>query len=342
VKRTITSGMALALTLVLSAVVVPADAKRTVDGQQWIAYQAPAETGDGDGIFLVRTDGSESHQILADLPGDQIHPDWSPDGAKLAFIMVVADSTEVWVSDADGSHARRVAACTDECLAYDYVAWTPSGRGLLMMRYNNPTVGDAGVPASSSLELLDLSSNTSRDVVRSGRQQLFSAPRVSPDGRSYCVTVEIGDTGAGPTGSVVAVGKMSGGRVRMLTKASDFGSYCDWRPAADEIVYTTHDLSIFPDMSEPSNLYLIRPDGSHLRQITRFAAGKVRATQPRWTPNGQRILFTRVDGDGSLPHRLMASVSPSGGHVEWATGKQPRIGTHPALQPRSHCAIGAV
>jgi Tol biopolymer transport system component len=296
----------------------------------WLAYQAPA--GEGDGIFLVQTDGNGAHQIATDVPGEQIHPDWSPTGEELAFI-VADDTQEVWVSDADGSHARRVAACSGACLAYDFVTWMPSGRELLMMRYDG-LQSDAGVPASSSLELLDLSAGTSHDVSKSGAHQLFSAPRVSPDGTSYCVTTEIGDIGEGPTGSAVAVGKMSGGAVHTVSKPRGWGSYCDWRPtAANQIVFTDHDLSIFADMGVSSNLFAVNADGSHRKKLTHFATGKMRATQPRWTPDGTHILFTAVDGDGSLANRHLASTTATGDQIQSATGKLSVTGTHPTLQP---------
>ncbi len=298
----------------------------------WLAYQAPGGEGEGDGIFLVQTDGTGTHQILTEVPGEQTHPDWSPTGKELAFI-VAEDTQEVWISDADGSHARRVAACTGTCLAYDYAAWMPSGRGLLMMRYDGPAT-DAGVPASSSLELLELSTGTTRDVTRSAAHELFSAPRVSPDGTSYCVTAETGDVGAGPTGTAIKVGKIAGGPARRVSKPGEWGSYCDWRPTArNQIVYTDHDLGIFADMSVPSNLHTVHADGSHRTQLTRYATGKMRATQPRWTPDGRRILFTAVDGDGSLAYRRMASANPHGRQIRPATGEQWLVGTHPTLQP---------
>jgi WD40 repeat protein len=296
----------------------------------WLAYQAPGD--EGDGIFLAQTDGKGAHQILVGLPGEQIHPDWSPNGQQLAFISA-QNTQDVWISDADGSHARRVAACTGACLAYDYVAWMPSGSGLLMMRYDGPQ-SDAGVPASSSLELLDLAAGTSHDVAESAPHQLFSAPRVSPDGTSYCVTTEIGDVGAGPTGSAVAVGRMAGGAAHLVSRPRGWGGYCDWRPAiADGIVFTDHDLSIFADMTVSSNLHTVEADGSHRRQLTHFVTGRMRATQPRWTPDGTHILFTAVDGDGSLAYRHLAAATPQGGRVGPATGERSLIGTHPTLQP---------
>lgn len=35
------------------------------------------------GVFLVRTDGSDDHEILTDLPGRHAHPDFSRDGKYL-------------------------------------------------------------------------------------------------------------------------------------------------------------------------------------------------------------------------------------------------------------------
>ncbi len=131
----------------------------------------------------------------------------------------------------------------------------------------------------------------------------------------------------------MAVGKLNGGSARRLTNPHQFGSYSDWRQSRPHIVFTSYDLSIFDDMSVPSNLYTISPDESRFQRITDFKAGRTRATQPRWTPDDTRILFTKVDGDGSYVNRRMASISATGQDVEWATGEQSMIGTHPTLQP---------
>jgi hypothetical protein len=48
------------------------------EGEAWIAFQ-----GVSRGISLIRADGTGSHVILGP-PGDQNHPDWSPDGSEIA------------------------------------------------------------------------------------------------------------------------------------------------------------------------------------------------------------------------------------------------------------------
>jgi hypothetical protein len=52
------------------------------DGEPWIVYVWFEET---QVLFLTRPDGTDVHRILADISGELAHPDWSPDGQKLAF-----------------------------------------------------------------------------------------------------------------------------------------------------------------------------------------------------------------------------------------------------------------
>ena len=61
----------------------------------WLAYQSFTPRGEfEDGIFLVRTDGSDDHQIVADLPGRQLHPDFSRDGKRLTFDQATSEESE--------------------------------------------------------------------------------------------------------------------------------------------------------------------------------------------------------------------------------------------------------
>jgi Tol biopolymer transport system component len=296
----------------------------------WIAFQAMA--GDGDGVFLVTTAGEDTHQLAADVSGEAVHPAWSPDGTRLAFVVFSGDSGEVWVADEDGGSAHAVTQCGGRCLFYDYVAWVPGNpERLLVVRDDGPTLTGTPVPGSSVLEIVDLRTGKSREVVRSDRHQLFSAVSVSPDGRQYCAGVEIGDTGAGITGSAIVVGRLARGPATMITEPDDYAAYCDWHPQGHQLVYTTHDLNAFQDMGVASNLYLVAPDGTGRRQLTDFDLGDKRATQPRWTPDGRQILFTLVHGDGT--DRDMAFLSADGEDLGWATGADPLFGTHPVLQP---------
>src|SRR6188508_2490486 len=74
------------------------------DGEAWIAYEWVQDAdGDGvnkEGLYLVRPDGRDRHLLLARAVG---HPDWSPDGKRLAVDTEPEDGEQIWMLDPDGS-----------------------------------------------------------------------------------------------------------------------------------------------------------------------------------------------------------------------------------------------
>ena len=62
----------------------------------------------------------------------------------------------------------------------------------------------------------------------------------------------------------------------------------------------------------------MRSDGSQVKAVTRFGASGPRAAQPSWTPDGERIIFTSVEGTG-FGEPTMATVRPDGTGLEPAT-----------------------
>ncbi len=120
-------------------------------------------------------------------------------------------------------------------------------------------------------------------------------PRVSPDGTQ--LVYDRGDIeGTGP-GIALFVSDLEGEAERQLTDWTTMAAHPDWA-GDDRVIFNSYDLGFFPDTEEASNLYSINADGSDLRQLTSFGRSDTRATQPRMTPDGSGIVFTRVDGDG--------------------------------------------
>jgi TolB protein len=81
-------------------------------------------------IAEVRADGSGLRKLVGDLGGKLSHqdwPSWSPDGTRFAFTSTHEGNQEVYIADADGSHATRVTAHpgidTHPC-------WAPDGRSI--------------------------------------------------------------------------------------------------------------------------------------------------------------------------------------------------------------------
>jgi Tol biopolymer transport system component len=300
----------------------------------WIAYQWVPEQGRG--LYLMRPDGTDAHEIAIELPGNAFHPDWSPDGKRIALDVDVR-GFEIWAVDADGTNAaaivRRSTDCAISCGEVAEPAWSPDGSKIAFVRYQ---LGASGLEAAV-IEVREVASGDRRVVFRAPSKTALDVPRWSPDGQSivFMMTrypdtqINLGTS----TGSAIAVIDVTedGAKPVVLTEWSKFANYPDWRPGSNEIVFSTYDLGEFQATDEPSNLYTIKSDGSGLTALTSFGRAEQRATQPTWTPDGSRIIFTLVSqhvGIEDYP-RHAAFIDANGTNlVDIGV-----VATHPRLRP---------
>jgi Tol biopolymer transport system component len=306
-------------------------------GEPWIVSQAGA--GDGDGLYLVRPDQSGWHLISGDLPAFSYHPDWSPDGTRIAFELG-QDRSEIWAMDPDGSETIVLAPCpAATCNMLGSPAWSPDGTELAYVREDPPGVARPGFGAY--VEVRDLATGKTRVVAKPGpvgdEYVESGAPRWSPDGKRLVVTVTHWtnpptEPMVASSIAVVATDGSDAGNPRILTDPGLFGAYPDWSPDGEWIVFNTHDLAGFQETTKAANLYRIKPDGTGLTQITRFGENDTRATQPSWTPDGLRIIFTWVGRvpDNSYGARKAALIDADGSNL---TVLDDVWTTHPRLQP---------
>jgi Tol biopolymer transport system component len=100
----------------------------------WIAYYSAAAKGSG--LYLIRPDGSDNHQILA---GDAEYPAWSPTGSRLAFMSLgfpprsspSSADYELYVVDVDGGNLQRLTNLTGED---GLPAWSHDGTQIAYQR----------------------------------------------------------------------------------------------------------------------------------------------------------------------------------------------------------------
>ena len=292
----------------------------------WLAYQSLGSSGP-DAVYLVQADGSDGHEIVTAIPGSHAHPDFSRDGSKLAFDQRTSDAhvDQVYVADADGSGARQVSKCRPpKCAGLWEPAWSPDGKQLAVSSAAGFHGNDA--PADRfGIAIIDAATGAMRSVVDHDfptGQDHFA--RWSPDGRRLVFWRDregMGDM-------AVFVVNVDGSGLRQLTEWDMRAGDPDWSPDGKLIVFGTHPLSNF-DQAGHSELYTISPDGNGLRRLTNYGPDGPRATQPRWTPDGKGILYTRTSQAGMPRHIYVLSAD---GRQDAPVLTTNMIYTHPILQ----------
>lgn len=303
----------------------PSTATAVVDGEEWLAYQWL--DGQGDGIYLVRPDGSGQHQLVPDLPGSEIHPDWSPDGRRIAFVRFTPDDrSELWVVEADGSDPRRLTGCDLPCNSFGYPDWTSDGTAIIFGQDAHATAERP--PTTFQVARYDVETGDVSVVLSRTDGMTVEQPRVSPDGE-HIVYLRFRDVLDNTKGSAIFVCDLAGGRERRLTPWRLQAAYPDWS-VEDVLVFHTYDLGTWQDTSHAANLYTVAPDGSGLTRLTDHDEGEARATQPRWNPDGTGIVFTEVIGSG-WGTRTAAFLGLE--HASSPLSGDPVVATHPTLRP---------
>lgn len=291
--------------------------------EAWIAYQT--DRG-GEGTWLIHPDGTDDHQIATDFSGQLILPNWSPDGQRLVLTSRETGGTEpLYEYDLETQKLRQLFDCTDPCLGDDEPVYSPDGSEVAFIRAFGPFEND--VPSDCGLWIGNPAAGKTKQLTSNVACDREYFPRWSPDG-SQLTYWRWREDGAGQTtGTAVFVIDADGANERQLTEWNTFAGDPDWSPDGAWIVFSTYPLAAFQSSSEESNLFRIHPDGSGLEQLTNYKAEEQRAAQPRYTPDGEWVLFTAVT---SSSRSLWAIPAEGGEPVVIASGG---IYTHGTWQP---------
>jgi Tol biopolymer transport system component len=212
-----------------------------------------------DHLFVGLVDPDGSHYVQFDNPDPTLELGsfaWSRDGLRLAC--EAFDGTDVsrngiyTVSSSDGGHLVRVTIAPDGVhdIPTDY---SPDGQQIVFTRQRLADESD------TTLMIINVDGSGARAL----SDRRLGPGRWSPDGRTIL-------SDAGEEGEELLLVPVDGGEIRPIEIVSDslrsafFGS---WSPDGDWIVFSGR-------ASKSVDLYIVRVDGTGLRQLTNTPMGQ--------------------------------------------------------------------
>lgn len=228
-------------------------------------------------VYSVNADGSLLKALTHD--GHSHNPTWSPDGRQIVYVhdnfvpggprgsgaYASHHPVELYEMDSDGEHARLFRRFTGAIFS---AAWSPDGK-TLAVAYNFDTylipVNGHGKP-----HLLYPNALT---------------PAWSPDGRKLAFSVRLPGNHWG-----IDVGNSDGTHQLQITDPSLDAGSPEWSPDGEQIAFAgSRVVQTGTRTSREDQIFLMRTDGSHVRQLTTDPDWQCAA--PSWAPDGKELAF---------------------------------------------------
>ena len=90
-----------------------------------IVFTAYGRDGNQADIYVMDINGGRQRNLTKHAIADEVHPAWSPDGRKIAFVSGRDGNSNIYVMDADGKNVHQL---TDHPVSDTNPAWSPNGR----------------------------------------------------------------------------------------------------------------------------------------------------------------------------------------------------------------------
>jgi Tol biopolymer transport system component len=199
------------------------------DGQR-LAYSGRATTSKDETFHIfVRDVTVGPAQQLTSGPANDVSPEWSPDGARIAFVRVHEGQGEcVVMASLGGGEERRFPGCAapgDETQPFPAISWMRDGQSLVVVQ--------APDKQPAALALLTLADGTFHTLSRPPAHTEDSTPAVSPDGSAIAFVRSTGAEGAD-----IFVCDPSGANPRRVTFDDRAIRGIAWTRDGQDLVYT--------------------------------------------------------------------------------------------------------
>jgi Tol biopolymer transport system component len=238
-----------------------------------LVVAAPAAADQGNGRIAYMSGGTIYTLDPAGGAPAPVHegffPSFSPDGTRLVFAQYALDAGpyKIWVTAADGSNPVEIGR-TESPHPF---AWSPDGARVAF---------DSGtVQSGFSIVVLEADGSGATTLALDAAPD--APPSWSPDGTKLAFTTT--------NDSDIAVARADGGGRTLLIQDATRDMAPSWSPDGSQIAF-------FRGFFGQSFLYVIRPDGSGLHQLSQTPADT--SVPPAWSPDGKHLLLGAIEQVG--------------------------------------------
>ena len=250
-------------------------------------------------VWVSDADGSGALQLTDEAAGSG-WPVWSPDGQSIAFDSDRSDPdlgddlpvNDVFVMRPDGTGVVNLTGAVG--FSGD-PAWSPDGQEIAFQREPRTATGQQGI------FVMRRDGSGVRQVTAAPAGGYDSVPRYSPDGDRLVFT-RYDENGGGALFTV----RTSGEQLRQITPFAIGAGDAVWSPDGKRIVFEA-----YPSSTGRGDVYVVRPDGSGLRNLTDNTATNG-ASDPVWSPDGKQILFLQGIRNGDEVVLGLATMRANG------------------------------
>jgi len=290
------------------------------DGR-FVAYEL-REAGQA-GIVAQEIESGVRRQVTH-TPGADVFPRWSPDGSRIVFTRVAAESRQILIVDTEGGEpkpVRKIGGSTFPESRHEWATWMPDGKALLIVDREN-------LESPFAIYLHELETGRSRRITT----PLASTPgdttaAASPDGKRLAFVRHLSGVGTD-----IFVCEIAGCAPKRITFESSPHLGLAWTPDGHEIFYSTHGVDMF------ANLRRVKVSGgspsARVEGVIPHAVWpSVAAQKPlrvayQWTTHSIGISrWSADDGQPALPNPpsgrrdVNAQVSPDGTRIAFVSNR---------------------
>ena len=264
-------------------------------------------------IYIMNPDGSEQVN-LTEHRADDYDPVWSPTGKQILFVSDRHGMRDLYLMNADGTNVRKVFK---KLVGREHPTWSPDGKQFAYHRFDKLAIYTASRDGQNEEKLVSgLWPAWSSD----GSEIAF----VADD--AFVVAADRHLQAKMPRIQIINL-QTQEEEILLPRKNLMFGP--DWSPDSTKIAFSWINIDAIPiadllagkDARNSMNIYLVKRDGSGLREIADRDEGAT--SNPTWSPRGNELVYVRrirevrqifkIVADGGIPKQLTRQGDNFGG-----------------------------